>query len=209
MPHERFDFCATLEPGGDRRAGTTFFGNGLLRMRDHKNRCIKASVFIDIRELGQQIEQPTFILPRVVWLHSLDECKRLIGECVSHTTVKFAPGDRRTGITIGELGNQRELTVSLPSGLEQTFPVVPLDKLEEQVIQGAPELIHHFTENDGQPDWRLFGDFQFLLAIRIGENTIRFTPKVLGAAVIERVTLSYYPYDFIPRDIDSLGNSPS
>ena len=196
----RTEFCATVQVGVNAGTGVAATcGHGVMPV-DARHRGVQASMLVDVRQLQERSHQVVRIWAApVVRLYLLDDCKGLVGNPVPQRTGELV---LRYGSTIGEaigrFGVQRELSGALPvireahtTGIDR----IPLDQIEEDVIQGGSKLVEQFADQQGNLGRGLLGDMQVIAALRIGDKFVRLTGCVRGKALLDGLSLFEYPLD--------------
>ena len=74
------DLCALLEATDYGCGVKPSGGMEILTNGDSGQDCVKVSVFIDVRKLGDNCHDVVTTRPTMVWLQTLDECKRSFGD---------------------------------------------------------------------------------------------------------------------------------
>ena len=173
-----------------------------------KAKRIEATMFVDIRELSKHPEEPMVKIPSIVRLQSLDECKRFVGNPRKIFT-EHALWDGRTPLErlrLGDICPQGELGRMDQFGGEASARTIPLDKIEEQVIQGGAALIENLSRDNGDVVGRLIGDAQCVVSIRLTDDFVRVCATVFGAARIEEFTVLHCPNDFEAGGSESIAH---
>jgi len=190
MPRLR-EFCAVIEKWRDNGAPIPFGMEEGVFPIDSGNDGIQATMFVDVRQFAEQSKQIGSFMPSVIRLQTLDECKRHIGNPNSVGEEVISP---KRPASNGPNSSQRELAiVDVPSRERR---VISLDKIEEQVVKGGPELIDNLASIQRDLRRRLLRDLQCFFAIRLADNFIRLTACIFGNASLNGLTMFHCPEDF-------------
>ncbi|HZQ20961.1 MAG TPA: hypothetical protein VFA90_19885 [Terriglobales bacterium] len=154
---------------------------------------IEVSVLVEIRELREPPQVPRFIpISGVVRLYSLDEFKNIVGN-PGHFPLECTP--RSWGNLWGKQ-MQREGAFSLPVPGE-LCPVGFIDETEREVIDGRPELINEFSDQNGEGKRWINQDAEsFFFSVRVVDNLIRLCSGVRGNAILDGAEMFRCPKQF-------------
>jgi len=145
-------------------------------------------VLVDIREVAKKPQAIIEGIHRVerlrmcavVRLHTLDDCKCLIGNPRKHPLeIRFK---KRGRATLRTSGPKRKFTVLAPVGVVGGNVRIPLDDFERQMIEGRPHPVNHFPRKHGNFLWRWLGNIQFLFALRRRGDLMGLTGIITGDA---------------------------
>jgi hypothetical protein len=191
------EFCATLEHGHDSGTTKSSFSTYCVPSRNAGNSGIQMSMLVDVREYAQHPEKFMPVVPSIVRLQPLNECKCLMGNTVwddAFSEKASRDGRSSMGISGGIQGQREHNPVSHLVG-DGAIPV-PLDKIEKNVVERRPELIDDFASEYGNLDRGLLGDLQCWCTLRLGDFSIRVSAAIFGNALFDRLILFHCPNDF-------------
>ena len=139
--------------------------------------CVKMSMLVDVRKPTYDPKNIMEACPTMVGLRSLDECISCLGN--PRKLILEEPVGHRNGIFDGRVpgsGNiqeERELAVPLPSSGHLYSSRVRLDQLERKMIERRLELIDDFACDDLNIRGSGNKEMKCLFTLRIGEDFIR------------------------------------
>lgn len=189
----RIDFCATIQ-SRVASAGKPIGVSNTLMLPDTGTDKIQASVLVDIRQVSEKTQRIIDNSQPVVRLHTLNECKRRIGN------PREIPGEiafcKRGRAFLRKPSSQRKLAIFLPLGINGGNVRISLDEVEYQMIQGRTHLINHFASQERNFNRRRLGNVQLLFALRFFDDEVRLTSSVRGEASLDRAELFFCPDQF-------------
>jgi hypothetical protein len=179
LTERRLYYCATVENAPSSRFHTTAVLNELTLANAATDK-IQMSVLVDVREVGKESQISIESTPTIVRLHTLDNCKRLVGnprKVIGELTLR-----QRERATARNLGSKRKLTVFAPAGIYGGNCQIGLDNIKRQMIEGGPHLINHFASKNGNYLRRWFGDIQLLFSFRPRDEFVGLSSGIIGNA---------------------------
>src|SRR5258708_1088280 len=105
--------------------------------------------------------------PTMVWLQTLDECKRSLGD-----SRKLGVEAIKNGV-LGGGNRQGKQRTFLQFGGQHDTNGIELDEVERQVINGRPELIDNFASQNGNVERRLNQEINCFFSVRIRDDFVR------------------------------------
>ena len=194
---ERRDWCAIVN-GLNTGVQTGASSSKRLFMGEPSSHQVEVSVFVDVREFGQdpQVKSRGVV---IVGLQPLNECKHRCGDA-RQTPRELTLRERRS-MVLGDSASKGELTMFSPVGINGGNCGIPLDKLECKMIQGGSNLVECITSEDGNTNRRLLGDTGYGFAVRIADGFVRLSGGVFGDCTLDSLNVYRCPDEFFPRRI--------
>jgi hypothetical protein len=195
--HRLIEFCAVCEHGSDYGTANSPFAVNDMLSGDCRNGRVQMSMLVDIRKYAQHPNEPMPIIPSVIWLQSLNDCKCFIRNAARDdllAEVRSGNGRDLCGVS-RRIKTQGEFDYSGDIFGDGATPV-PLDKIEKDVIKCRPEMVDDFASNHRYLDGRGLCDLQCRIAIRMDDFSIRLAASVSGNAVFESLVLTHCSNDF-------------
>ena len=166
---------------------------------------VQMSVLVDVREISEKSQGIVGCSNAVVRLHTLNECKRRIGNPRKITLERFFV-KRGRGV-LGQANPHGKLAVLLPVGVNGGNVRISLDEIEHKVIQGGSHLVNHLASQKRYFQRRRLGDIQLLFALRLFNDFVRFSSGVSGNALLDRLQVFRCPDEFNFRRSQPTGHS--
>lgn len=197
------EFCAVIEIRSDEMSlSSSFREYGLLEVETQDGH-IQVPMFVDVGECVEETEHEVrrLHIPSVIRLQSLDECKRSWGETRPRLATKLVLGNMVSEPS-GAASANREL--DLVVGGDGSFPVVHLDKIEKQVIQGGPNLIQQLSNENRNINGGLLFNYGCFFTVRLRDDFIRVVVGVFGDTRVDFCRVVPCPDEFSLND-EALG----
>jgi len=183
----RLNLCATVQHCSGRGIKPAFKPNTLLFLGTRSND-VQVSVFVDVREFGEEAKKITDGGIPVVRLNTLNECKRLHGnvrKLPREYVVRSRESMRDWGFPFcRNIHVKGKLGARIPAMRKRLPTRIPLDQLECQVIKGGPHLVNHFSDQNTNFSGRRFRNVQLLFALRLQDDFVRLTSGINSDATL-------------------------
>jgi hypothetical protein len=192
------NFCAVIESPKERGIFSNF------RVTYTGAEKIQASMFIDVRELGQEPEPRIGFSKGIVRLQTLDECKGAYGN----------PGQElRKGFMAERYRGRPNIFRELQLQREGDFipidrcghEVAHFDETERQVVECRPHLIQSFSNGDSNV-MRGESNLHCCFTIRLHDDFVRLAGGISRNAVFDFLDVFRCPEEFEIGGIDVINH---
>lgn len=201
----RVNFCATIQSGIACTAQSTGVSNTLVLPNSRLGQ-MKASVLVDVRQMGKKTQSVIDGSNPIVGLHTLDECKRNIGN-PRKLAGEFSFRERSCLSRFKRSGSKGEFAMFLPVGVNGGNVRISLDEIEYEMIQGRAHMVNNFARQKRDLDGGGLGHVQLLFALRLSDNFVRFSSGICGDVTLQRAELFRCPDQFNFRRFNSVCHS--